>query len=104
LGKTPGVIIGNDVWIGMDATILSGVTVGNGAVIAAGSIVNKNIPAYAIVAGNPAKVVKYRFDQETIDKLQEMQWWDWNPDKIGEATQLLQDSNLDMLYEFYKKM
>ena len=62
-------IIGDDVWIGMDATILSGVTIGQGAVIAAGSVVVKDIPPYAIVGGNPAKVIKYRFDEKTINSL-----------------------------------
>lgn len=76
------IIIGNDVWVGHAATILSGVKVGNGAVIAAGSIVINDVPDYAIVAGVPAKVVKYRFSQNQIDKLLEIRWWEWDEDTI----------------------
>lgn len=67
--------IGNDVWIGDSAIILSGVTVGNGAVIGAGSIVTHNVPAYCIVAGNPAKPIRYRFDANTIADLEKISWW-----------------------------
>lgn len=76
------IIIGNDVWIGADVTILGGVKIGNGAVIGAGAVVSRDIPPYAIAVGNPAKVVKYRFDKETIDWLQQLRWWNWAPDKI----------------------
>ena len=68
--------IGNDVWIGMNSCILQGITIGNGAVIGAGSVVTKDVPPYAIVAGNPARIIKYRFDSEMIDKLLSLQWWD----------------------------
>lgn len=70
------VIIENDVWIGSNVTILDDVTIGNGAVIAAGAIVTKNVPPYAIVGGVPAKVIKYRFDKEIIDKLEKSRWWE----------------------------
>jgi acetyltransferase-like isoleucine patch superfamily enzyme len=70
------VAIGNDVWIGMNTTIMGGVTVGNGAVIAAHSVVTKDIPPYAIVAGIPAKIIRYRFDDELIKQLEESNWWD----------------------------
>ena len=76
--------IGNDVWIGRRAVIMSGVTIGNGAVIGACSVVTKDIPPYAIAVGNPAKVVKYRFSQATIDRMQKLQWWTWSDDKIRE--------------------
>jgi hypothetical protein len=69
-------VIGNDVWIGGDTTIHSGVTIGDGAVIAGQSVVARSVPPYAIVAGNPAKVVKYRFDDETIAGLLEVKWWE----------------------------
>ena len=74
--------IGNDVWIGANAIILSGAKVGNGCIIAANSLVNSNIPDYAIVGGTPAKVLKYRFDDATIKSLQEMQWWNWDDETI----------------------
>lgn len=69
--------IGNDVWIGINALILSGVTIGDGAVIGANAVVSKDVPPYAIVAGNPAKIVKYRFDRKTIQKLLKISWWYW---------------------------
>lgn len=70
--------IGNDVWIGTNSVILGGVTVGDGAVIAAGSVVNKDVPPFAIVAGNPAKVVRYRFSKERISELLGLSWWNWD--------------------------
>lgn len=76
------VLIGNDVWIAQGATILSGVTIGDGAVIAANSVVTKNVPPYAIVGGNPAKIIRYRFDEATIKKLLEIRWWDFDDKKI----------------------
>ena len=75
-------IIGNDVWIGRNATIMPGVTVGDGAIIGTNSVVAKNVPPYAIVVGNPANIIKYRFDQANIDRLLNLAWWDWPIDKI----------------------
>ncbi len=76
-------IIGNDVWIGHEALIMPAVTIGDGAIIASRSVVTKNIPPYAIVAGNPAKIIRYRFDDETIATLLNIQWWNWPIDKIN---------------------
>lgn len=95
------VVIGNDVWVGTDALILSGVTIGNGAVIGARSVVTKNVPPYAIVAGSPARVVKYRFDQQTIDALLAIAWWDWPQAKIEEALPLLMSSDLKAFIRRY---
>jgi virginiamycin A acetyltransferase len=69
-------VIGNDVWIGMDATIYSGVTIGDGAVVAGQSVVTKSVPPYAVVAGNPARIVKYRFSDAVIADLLQLKWWD----------------------------
>ncbi|MFC4687564.1 DapH/DapD/GlmU-related protein [Epilithonimonas pallida] len=77
-----GVIIKNDVWIGASCVILGGVTIGNGAVIAANSLVNKDVPDYAIVAGSPAKIIKYRFPDEKINQLLDLKWWNWTIEKI----------------------
>ncbi|WP_291326392.1 Vat family streptogramin A O-acetyltransferase [Desulfovibrio sp. UCD-KL4C] len=74
--------IGNDVWIGYDATIMPGVKIGHGAVIASKSVVTKDVPAYSICGGNPASHIKYRFDKPIIDELLSIAWWDWTPEKI----------------------
>jgi acetyltransferase-like isoleucine patch superfamily enzyme len=76
------VVIGNDVWIGHGVTILSGVSVGDGAAIGACSLVTKDIPSYAIVAGNPAQIVRYRFQEETVKALLKIRWWDWPDQKV----------------------
>ena len=89
------VIIGNDVWIGYGATILSGVTIGDGAVVAAGSVVVKDVPPYAVVGGNPARVVKYRFSEGQIAALLEIRWWDWPIEKIRQAWPLLLNDDID---------
>ncbi|MBO3762064.1 CatB-related O-acetyltransferase [Ciceribacter sp. L1K22] len=75
-------IVGHDVWIGHNATIMPGVTIGNGAIVAAESVVTRDVPPYAIVGGNPARVIRMRFDDETIEALQQIAWWDWTVDRI----------------------
>nr|WP_317164022.1 CatB-related O-acetyltransferase [Sphingobacterium faecium] len=87
--------IGNDVWIGYNATIMSGVTIGDGAIIATNSTVIKDVEPYAIVGGNPAHEIKKRFTGETIAKLLETRWWDWEIEKITENVQNLTDSHID---------
>ena len=81
--------IGNDVWIGRGATILSGVTIGDGAVVGGNSVVAKDVEPYSVVVGNTARHVKYRFDQETINKLLEIGWWDWDHKKVLDNIELL---------------
>lgn len=81
--------IGNDVWIGEGALILSGVTIGDGAVIGARTVVRGDVPPYSIVLGNPAKVVGYRFEKKDIDRLLKVKWWDWDIEKIKSFIPLL---------------
>ncbi len=82
------IIIGNDVWIGAGAILLPGIEIEDGAIIGAGSVVTKNVPAYSIFAGNPAKFIRKRFSNELITKLFEMKWWGWNVEKIQENIEL----------------
>ncbi|WP_310422407.1 DapH/DapD/GlmU-related protein [Chamaesiphon sp. VAR_48_metabat_135_sub] len=93
------VIIGNDVWIGLNTTILSGVTIGDGAIVAAGSIVTKNVEPYAIVGGNPAKLIKKRFSDEAISKLLLIKWWEWEIDKIKDNLDLIMSDNIDLFID-----
>lgn len=75
-------IIGNDVWIGNGAIILRGVSIGDGAVVGAGAVVTKNVPPYSIVVGSPAKIIKKRFDEDVINRLLKIEWWNWDIEKI----------------------
>jgi acetyltransferase-like isoleucine patch superfamily enzyme len=91
------VAIGNDVWIGSDVIILSGVTIGDGAAIGTGSVITADVEPYAIVAGNPAKVIKKRFRDEEIAILLEIKWWDWPEEKIRKNMHLLCSGDVDGL-------
>lgn len=82
------VIIKNDVWIGANSVIMPGVTIGNGVIIGAGAIVTKDVPDYAIVAGVPAEIIKYRFSEDIIKKLLELKWWDLDPKDIKKHVEL----------------
>ena len=93
------IMIGNDVWIGYEAVILSGVTIGDGAVIGCRAVVTKDIPPYTIVGGVPAKPIRKRFDEETIKELQKIKWWDWPEEKITEKIQAIQAGDLEGLRE-----
>jgi len=100
--KTNGnVTIGNDVWIGYKSTIMSGITIGDGAVIAANSHVVKDVDAYSIVGGNPAKLIRFRFSNEEIEKLMEIKWWNWHPSHIHKMSPVLCSGNIDELYKYY---
>jgi virginiamycin A acetyltransferase len=91
------IIVGNDVWFGYNSLVKNGVTIGNGAIIAACAVVVKDVPAYSIVAGNPAKVVKMRFDDETIERLQKIAWWDWDIEKINRNLKLICNLDINLL-------
>lgn len=92
------IVIGNDVFIGANVTILDGVTIGNGAVIGAGAVVSKNIPDYAIAVGSPIQIKKYRFNQEQINALLKIEWWNFEEEKLKEINTMF--FNID---EFIKK-
>jgi acetyltransferase-like isoleucine patch superfamily enzyme len=91
------ITIGNDVWIATNAVIMSGVTIGDGAVVGAYSIVTKDVPPYMIVAGNPAKQIRKRFSDEIINKLLELKWWDMDESRINEISDILCSNDLEKL-------
>jgi virginiamycin A acetyltransferase len=90
-------VIGNDVWIGMEAIIMPGVSIGHGAIVAAKSVVTHDVPPYAIVAGNAAKIVKMRFNEGAVARLLRLAWWDWPIDKIGRNLDAIRGSDLGRL-------
>ncbi|PIP53334.1 hypothetical protein COX08_01545 [Candidatus Beckwithbacteria bacterium CG23_combo_of_CG06-09_8_20_14_all_34_8] len=90
-------VIGNDVWIGYDALFMPGVKVGDGAIIAAKSVVTKDVPAYAIVGGNPAKIIRMRFDERIVALLLQLKWWDWDKKKITQNLEVLSGGDLEKL-------
>ncbi|MFU2418997.1 CatB-related O-acetyltransferase [Peptacetobacter sp. AB800] len=89
--------IGNDVWIGYEAVILSGVTIGDGAIIGSRAVVTKDVAPYTIVGGIPARVIRKRFDDEKISKLLHLKWWDWDYYKIKENIHNIKSGNIDLL-------
>ncbi len=95
-------VIENDVWIGYKATIMPGVNIRNGAIIAAHSVVTKDVEPYSIVGGNPAKLIRKRFTDEQIKKLLDIAWWNWNIEKITSALPLIVNGDIRKLEEFYK--
>lgn len=97
------IIIENDVWIGAKSTILSGIKIANGAVVAATSTVTKDVPPYAIVAGNPAKIIRYRFTEEQIKNLLSIAWWDWDEQKIKDNALLLWSNDINTFINKFTK-
>ena len=91
------IVIGNDVWIGYEAVILAGVTVGDGAVIGARAMVTKDVPPYTIVGGVPAKPIRKRFSEETISDMLALKWWDWPKERIARNIPAIQSGRLDLL-------
>jgi len=96
-------IIESDAWIGMNAMIMPGVRIGEGAIVAAGSVVIKDVPPYTIVGGNPAKEIKKRFTDQEIRWLKEMRWYDWDRKDIERAGHILSSSSIHQLYDFYQR-
>ncbi|MCF0245921.1 MAG: CatB-related O-acetyltransferase [Ileibacterium sp.] len=96
-------VIGNDVWIGQNAVILPGVHIGDGAIIGANSIVGSSVDPYTIVAGNPAKPIRKRFDDQLIQLMLQWQWWNKTPDEINSLIPILTSSDLDMVKDFIQK-
>jgi len=90
-------VIGNDVWFGMEAVVMPGVTIGDGAIISARAVVTRDVPPYSIVGGNPAKVLKLRFDATTIDTLTRIKWWDWPVETIEANVDAITGADLDRL-------
>ncbi len=91
------IIIGNDVWIGYEAIILSGVTIGDGAIIGTRAVVTKDVSPYTIVGGVPAKFIRKRFDDKTISNLLDIQWWNWSSEKIAQNIKAIQSGNIEQI-------
>ena len=91
------IIIGNDVWIGYEAVVLAGVTIGDGAIVGTRAVVTKDVPPYTIVGGVPAKPIKKRFSEETISALLEIQWWNWSEKRIAKNIGAIQSGNIEQL-------
>jgi len=96
------ITIGNDVWVGAGAIILSGVNIGDGAIVAAGAVVTKDVPAYSIVGGNPAKVIRFRFSEDQIEKLLSIGWWNWSEEKIKKNIDAFSGTIEDFIEKFRK--
>ena len=92
--------IGNDVWLGYGAIILSGVHIGDGAVVGAGAVVTKNVSPYSVVAGNPARKIKQRFTDQQIECLLKIEWWDWDLEDINKSVNFLCSNNINKFIEY----
>lgn len=91
------IVVGNDVWIGYEAVILSGVTIGDGSIIGTRAVVTKDVPPYTIVGGVPARMIKKRFDEDTIAKVLALKWWNWPKEKLSRRLQHIQSGTLSAL-------
>ena len=91
------IVIGNDVWIGYEAVIMAGVTIGDGAIIGARAVVTKDVPPYTIVGGVPAREIRRRFSDDVIARLLELKWWDWPAEQIQRNIKNIQSGRLDLL-------
>jgi virginiamycin A acetyltransferase len=98
------ILVGNDVWIGDNVIMLGGVRIGDDAVVAAGAVVTKDVPPYAVVGGNPAKVIKYRFDKETIESLKRIAWWDWSSEELISRREDMRGEVADFVKKYDKPL
>ena len=94
------IVVGNDVWIGYEAVVMAGVTIGDGAIVASRAVVTRDVPPYAIVGGVPAKVIKYRFDPATVESLLAIKWWEWPAETIRRALPLIRGRKAEELALF----
>ena len=101
--KAGNTVIGNDVWIGSEAMIMSGVKIGDGAIIAARSVVTKDVPPFTIVGGNPCVFIKNRFEKDEVEKLLIMKWWNWKEEKIKDSIALICSSKIEELWKYWNK-
>ncbi|MGN7098939.1 type B chloramphenicol O-acetyltransferase [Brevundimonas diminuta] len=101
--KAGDTVIGNDVWIGSEAIIMPGVKVGDGAVIGTRALVTRDVEPYAIVGGNPARVIRKRFDDDSVAMLLEMKWWDWDDARLRQAMPLLCSGDIAALHAFWRE-
>jgi carbonic anhydrase/acetyltransferase-like protein (isoleucine patch superfamily) len=97
------IVIGSDVWIGTEVMIFSGVTIGHGSVIVSRAVVTRDVPPYAIVAGAPAKVLKYRFEPQIVEQLLQIRWWEWSDDGIRRALPILSSANIEGFVSTYSQ-
>lgn len=97
-------VIGNDVWIGSEAIVMPGVTIGDGAVIGTRALVTKDVEPYAIVGGNPAKIIRKRFGEEDIAKLLELRWWDWSDEDLRDAMPVLTSGDVSALHHHWRSV
>ena len=95
-------VIGNDVWIGSEAIVMPGITIGDGAVIGTRALITRDVEPYAIVAGNPAKLIRKRFDDALIAKLLELRWWDWSDEDLRKAMPILTSGDVSALYDYWE--
>ena len=100
--KSGDVVIGNDVWVGRDVTIMQGVSIGHGAVIGASAVVTRDVPDYAVVAGVPARILRYRFRSDIVQALLDLKWWDFPDETIRERLQLFYDADIDRFLNNFK--
>ncbi|MDP2732487.1 MAG: CatB-related O-acetyltransferase [Hoeflea sp.] len=97
IGNQRDSVIGNDVWLGFESVVLPGVQIGTGVIVAARTVVTRDVPDYAIIAGNPGRIIRMRFPPDTVRRLMEIAWWDWDVEKIGRNVDAITGAGLDAL-------